>query len=195
MVRSLLTILFFYGFFFDVAAQSIEEIKQYPNPVVDTSFFELTMNQTDSVKVKLHTVNGLQIGSEINFWASSPIFSFEYVFIDTLPLGIYFFTLTSTNSQEVVKVIRSAVSTGVSGKKVSQLYLYPNPTQNIVYLGGIVDATGAAFRVFNVCSQLVLKGQVNLNKIDLTRLESGWYWIQIETPNEHSYVVNVIKGL
>ena len=73
--------------------------------------------------------------------------------------------------------------------EVEQLTVYPNPTQNLVNVSGMENAT---FNVIDVTGAIVHEGEVNGSSIQLENLENGTYIINL-TKDNTVYKARVIK--
>jgi Secretion system C-terminal sorting domain len=84
-----------------------KEISVYPNPIVTTSTFEITLNYDSNLKIELIGLNGQLIKELFNEGIDA--FSTKYIDIDatSLPTGIYILKTTTNNAVYNKKIIKS----------------------------------------------------------------------------------------
>ncbi len=102
----------------------------------------------------------------------------EYEFTDqTAPLGKSFYRL-----KQIEPKCRYAYSNTdslfISPKE--QLYLYPNPANNTLYIDGLEGHQVVNLRVYNIQGKEVFYSTSNANKLDISQLAGGLYIIRIE---------------
>lgn len=105
----------------------------------------------------------------------------ETTFTETLEDGIYTYNVIAkigeTYSQPAFVVVN--VSTvGVIETEMAEVAVYPNPTSGVLYveLDSVFDAT-----VYNYQGQVVMRNTVDNGQVDMSRLSSGVYFVQIKT--------------
>ncbi|HKJ78692.1 MAG TPA: T9SS type A sorting domain-containing protein, partial [Prolixibacteraceae bacterium] len=116
-------------------------------------------------------------------FAADPEKDYQY-FISFEVEGICFFE-QNTKSAEMKRIKSNVVSTnknytGLSGQNKTCLLIYPNPAADILVVetNKIMDYK---FKVFNFSGMQVFEGHLAnpINKIDVKKLQSGAYFIQI----------------
>ena len=70
------------------------------------------------------------------------------------------------------------------------LTIFPNPTQNIINIPILFQ--GSIYEIYNINRKLIELGYCNSNQIDLTKIESGFYFLEIST-NEKQHSFKLIK--
>ncbi|WP_298516773.1 T9SS type A sorting domain-containing protein [uncultured Kordia sp.] len=68
--------------------------------------------------------------------------------------------------------------------------VYPNPTTDKIHITGVSDIT--AVEITNLNGQLVLNPTTNLETIDISRLQTGVYFVKVQTKNAQK-TIKVIK--
>ena len=68
----------------------------------------------------------------------------------------------------------------------SAIIVYPNPVKNILNVTKVKD--GAKYTIYNAIGQLVMKGTLIANKIDVSRLINGVFIIDIDSPDDKGQV-------
>lgn len=68
--------------------------------------------------------------------------------------------------------------------------IYPNPTTNKIHITGITDIT--TVEVTNINGQLVLKPVSDLETINMIRLQTGVYFVKVQTKDAQK-IIKVIK--
>lgn len=68
--------------------------------------------------------------------------------------------------------------TGIDEKEVSEFSLYPNPTSGIINLQ-LPDKNNAAYSIYNMQGSLIMSGDICSNKVDISSLSNGLYFLRI----------------
>jgi|GEM_PF-99828 len=76
-------------------------------------------------------------------------------------------------------------------KDPTQITVYPNPTKNTLYVTLVGD--GSKYKIYNSIGQLVQGGIIVANKIDVTKLLSGVYVIDVEATDGKKAQIKFIK--
>ncbi|MDQ1266330.1 MAG: type sorting protein [Bacteroidota bacterium] len=76
---------------------STPDIKNYPNPVNGTSYFDYTIQDTGIVTLKVYSIEGVVIAEILNKYQQPGVYKLKW---DTseLPSGVYYYILSSGNS-------------------------------------------------------------------------------------------------
>jgi hypothetical protein len=73
-----------------------------------------------------------------------------------------------------------SVLTGINDIKNSNIKIYPNPTNNIIYIEGLDNNKSNTIQIFDVQGKLVLTKTINeKGTIDLSELNKGVYVIKV----------------
>ncbi|MFC6269527.1 fibronectin type III domain-containing protein [Frigoriflavimonas asaccharolytica] len=68
----------------------------------------------------------------------------------------------------------------------SAVMVYPNPVKNILNITKVKD--GTKYKIYNAIGQLVMKGTIFANKVDVSRLINGVFIIEVESPDDNAQV-------
>ena len=68
-------------------------------------------------------------------------------------------------------------TTAVQFLNTSQVSIYPNPAQDRLWLTGVDDFH--AYQIFNQLGQMVLKGRIEDDAIELNGLPEGFYFLRL----------------
>ena len=91
-------------------------------------------------------------------------------------------------SQYITVKIDDSLITGVDENLAASFEVYPNPTNNTLYINGDVqDVT-----IFNAVGQQVLFVE-NANTIDVAELSEGLYFVRMSDKNGNSVVKKIVK--
>jgi len=72
----------------------------------------------------------------------------------------------------------------VASNETSELNIYPNPTNGIVYMdGSSFEPINRTINVFTTEGKCVLTYQMTTHSLDLSNLEKGVYFLQIKGNN------------
>lgn len=86
----------------------------------------------------------------------------------------------------------NAMGSTVDQILLDNVIIYPNPTRNIVYFKGQTTAL-KHIEIFNINGQRVMTVRDSFKRIDVSRLDSGMYFIKLST-NIASRTVKLIKN-
>jgi hypothetical protein len=80
---------------------------------------------------------------------------------------------------------------GIQAAHTSEISLYPNPVQTILYIenGGIMTD----FELFNQLGMKIIQGKVVDNKIDVSKLENGIYHLNLTDNKGNNYTRKILK--
>jgi len=81
-------------------------------------------------------------------------------------------------------------SSSASGKAITEIKLYPNPTSSILNVSSVSE--NATFKISNMLGQSLMKGKVTNNMIDVSNISTGAYIIEI-TDMDKSSVIRFVK--
>lgn len=74
-------------------------------------------------------------------------------------------------------------STVINQKSNESIYVYPNPSNGLINISGLVTNM-SSIRIINNIGELVLKSQVTNNHLDISLLPKGFYTLLIEQNNQ-----------
>ncbi len=99
----------------------------------------------------------------------------------------------AANSKQTVSIILSSID-GVKGKDI---FLYPNPTSDMVYIQGLkqLDAQIHLINAQGVEIPLLNRTIISSNTIafDMSSLPTGLYFIKISDTKEQAFSIKIIK--
>jgi hypothetical protein len=70
----------------------------------------------------------------------------------------------------------------VSGKAITEIKLYPNPTTSILNVSSVSE--NATFKVYNLLGQTVMSGRISNNLIDVSNFTAGVYILEVTDKEE-----------
>lgn len=73
---------------------------------------------------------------------------------------------------------------GINDLKVSNLAIYPNPSEGLIKLGSLNQNESSQLSVYSLDGRLVSQLELTNSTVDLTNLDSGLYWLELHTKNE-----------
>ncbi|WP_198315579.1 glycoside hydrolase family 76 protein [Chitinophaga tropicalis] len=76
--------------------------------------------------------------------------------------------------------------------KTGNLIIYPNPVGNDLYIRAGTDLSGAIIYITDVSGKRVLQTRLTANRIDVSRLKAGIYWLSVQK-NGKVYNMSFIK--
>ncbi len=74
--------------------------------------------------------------------------------------------------------------TGINDLIVSNLTIYPNPSEGVINIGSLNLDELALLSVYSVDGRLVRQLELTNSTVDLTNLDSGLYWVELRTKRE-----------
>jgi hypothetical protein len=74
--------------------------------------------------------------------------------------------------------------TGINDLKVSNLAIYPNPSEGLINIGSLNLNESALLSVYSVDGRLVRQLELTNSTVDLSNLDSGLYWLELRTKRE-----------
>jgi hypothetical protein len=77
----------------------------------------------------------------------------------------------------------SETRTILSGGHIGTMFLYPNPANNVLNIGGISDFEGLYAKVFDSHGKLHWKGQISSEGINISSLSQGMYILRVGQKN------------
>ena len=63
----------------------------------------------------------------------------------------------------------------------SDIHIYPNPAKNLIYLSGEILKQNPIYEIYNVVGEKVINNKLINDKIDITKLSAGIYFLKIYT--------------
>jgi len=101
----------------------------------------------------------------------------------------------SIGSQSLIdftqSVIKGSYPTSVKKNSILDLSLYPNPTSNTIYIANSL-LNGQFYSIYNVKGQIIAKGTISQQIIDVINLNKGFYIIKIADTNTQ-YIGTFVK--
>jgi len=187
---------------FDLSGQSTATFSFNYHQFGSTNMGTITLEASNNDGSSWDTVWSSS-GNLGNSWQSASVDLSSYVGDDGLRLRFNRVTGTTwqadiaidnvsltTNSTEVL--VRNVGSQDVIKGISDQLILYPNPVKGeTLYLE--TNMTRVSYRIFNVSGQLVGQGELAGNRIDIGRLESGIYRIQLISEKQRIITKQFVK--
>jgi beta-glucanase (GH16 family) len=82
--------------------------------------------------------------------------------------------------------------TGIETINNDRIQLYPNPVVNALHISGV--ETIKEVSVFNISGQLVAQFSDAGNAVDLSRLDKGYYVVQLKDSNNNPYIRKIVKN-
>jgi hypothetical protein len=73
---------------------------------------------------------------------------------------------------------------GINDLKVSNLAIYPNPSEGVINIESLNLNESALLSVYSIDGRLVSQSELINSTIDLTNLDSGLYWVELRTNRE-----------
>ena len=102
----------------------------------------------------------------------------------------------SSNISDVFS-FTTELSTSTKETAMSAFSVYPNPTQNVIYIDREAEASSASYsiQIIDVLGQnvLTLRNQNEATKIDISHLESGFYFVRIVQGNKRRIVKIMVQ--
>jgi hypothetical protein len=83
-------------------------------------------------------------------------------------------------TQLEVIALYTSISTGIDDLKTSNIKIYPNPTNHIINIDGVINNENTTAKIFDVQGKLILsKELIEKGTIDISDLNNGVYVIKI----------------
>lgn len=111
-----------------------------------------------------------------------------------LTAGTHYYVCTPHASMGMkASIIVQGVTPVVDNQLLSDFSAYPNPVNDVVSLRISSDRKGEVFSIVNLAGKKVLAGKLEdeINSVDLSRLNSGLYFVQLGT--EKRQTLKLIK--
>jgi hypothetical protein len=74
--------------------------------------------------------------------------------------------------------------TGTNNLIVSNLTIYPNPSEGVINIESLNLNESALLSVYSIDGRLVSQSELINSTVDLTKLDSGLYWVELRTNRE-----------
>jgi hypothetical protein len=74
--------------------------------------------------------------------------------------------------------------TGINDLIVSNLTIYPNPSEGVINIESLNLNESALLSVYSIDGRLVSQSELINSTVDLTNLDSGLYWVELRTNRE-----------
>ncbi|KIA89374.1 T9SS type A sorting domain-containing protein [Kaistella jeonii] len=99
----------------------------------------------------------------------------------------------ATYSLGIIKDVLNFTTLGTESNNVkNDIFIYPNPVQDVLNFKFKTDKTQFKVSVYSVAGQLVASDQ-NKTSINLSKLTPGVYMVKIDSENESSIIKKIIK--
>jgi hypothetical protein len=166
------------------------------NPL-PTVTFNLPLDSICDTIFNLNLTGASPIGGSFK-WNNNVITAFSP---KTSGIGNYTFTYEVTDAKgcknsasdniKVVVCIITPPPLGIQAAHTSEISLYPNPVQTILYIenGGVITD----FELFNQLGMKIIQGKVLDNKIDVSKLENGIYHLSLTDNKGNNYTRKILK--
>jgi hypothetical protein len=145
-----------------------------------------------------YSVNGTSINVEVHYKSSfvcagaisQPIFN---VTLSSIPIGNYsvvaeaYIDNVFANSMSIGNLtVTSCSITGIDESVSSSISTFPNPIANYLTINGLLESNlNTSYQIRSLTGATVLEGVfINTNMIDLSELNSGVYFLQINSNNQ-----------
>lgn len=103
----------------------------------------------------------------------------QYLF-EVLDSAGYFVIVNNLCGADTSDCISLFLDVGNSEYNQMSINIFPNPTENIIYLSGLSSGDSYAFHILNEFGQICKVGHINNSVINITSLPIGLYLLQIE---------------
>ncbi|MAP80666.1 MAG: RNA-binding protein [Aequorivita sp.] len=97
----------------------------------------------------------------------------------TWPSGIVD-TLEDVSANQVITVVEGSTVLSLEDYMVSDLVLYPNPTEAILNLNNLDEFSNPTYTIFDLQGKQIMHSQVGANTINVEKLQAGSYILKIE---------------
>jgi hypothetical protein len=84
---------------------------------------------------------------------------------------------------QVISVVEGSTVLGIDENIVSNLILYPNPTEGILNLGDLTDFANPEYSIFDIQGKKVMDARLDSNAINVSNLATGNYILKIHDNN------------
>ncbi|WP_084426763.1 FG-GAP-like repeat-containing protein [Aequorivita capsosiphonis] len=92
-------------------------------------------------------------------------------------------TLENVAVDQVISVVEGSTILSLNDNLVSNLILYPNPTQETLNLGNLTGFKNPAYSIFDIQGRKVMDAKVDLSHIEVSNLPTGSYILKIQDSN------------
>jgi len=105
-----------------------------------------------------------------------------YVYKSLLPTECDYSTLTDTATLEFSTPLTESVVLSISENELSKLFqIYPNPTKDILFFDVKNDIQILSISLFNMLGSKIVEINNPTNKLNLSNINTGVYFINIQT--------------
>ena len=155
---------------------SISVGEEFSYVVPDTTFFDDDGNETLVLSATLNDDEDLP--GWLNF--NPETYTFAGTSADTEDLNIKV-TATDTAFSSVSDVFLLTIRDPISVKEIrnQKLHIYPNPTNNKIYIGEHINLKIHSYKIFNLGGKLIEQGNLLENYIDISGYEKGIYILNL----------------
>jgi len=139
----------------------------------------------DTIQI-LNFSTGDAVSYSWQFQGGSPATSSDiHPFVSYPNPGIYDVTLnvnwSGSNDSETKSAYIHVLPVSVEELSPSDIELYPNPSNNSIYISGIGEDKGAFYQIISPAGMLLIKGDINEKQgIDIRNLSPGFYYLILQ---------------
>lgn len=94
----------------------------------------------------------------------------------------------NTTDYWVLLIDRQSVDVIENFKDKSQYTIYPNPCKNFLFLNKVEQTNNFNIEVYDLTGRIILKENLRSNKIDVSKLQKGYYILKINSSEEPSTI-------
>ena len=124
-------------------------------------------------------------GGNVSYWQDTSATTTPLINPNAVQIGGTYYIKKDNNGCSDIKSILTIFNTCTDTKVAeikNNIELYPNPTQNILYISSDEKITG--YELINFSGQTIEKGTVfGKNEIDFSTIGKGVYWVLLKTEN------------
>ncbi len=135
-----------------------------------------------SVSLPFHQIEGIATTNGLKYFATN-----EYLSFLSIPQKLHVFNLSAYLDQ----YLQSVTSVELETEEKEDYIVYPVPTDNYIYVSRKTESYETEYTLINMWGQLALAGMLNgeENRINLTDLPSGIYYLKIGSPAGKNFKV------
>ncbi len=112
----------------------------------------------------------------------------------TVTLRVTSLSSTTCPGSTSTVMCTTMMSVGIEDDLLSEIHIYPNPTQGLLFLEGI-DGQNLTFELYSILGNVVLDGKIIGETINLSLVPAGVYMLKITDKNANRFKdFKIIKG-
>lgn len=97
-------------------------------------------------------------------------------------VGGYFGSYNGYVAKKLIR-LKGQTALSVNDSKIKDLIIFPNPVRETVNIQNMYDSFKSEFEIFNVLGKKVYFGKFKDNKIDISNISKGIYFLKLGTKN------------